>query len=113
MMKLIVLAVAVAAVSAGTVLTGFPLTHGAYPLGLTGALPYSGLTGGAIPIPTTHIGSPLTFGGVPTTYGAVPTTYVAGPATALVNPAPYQIHTGVRADVSVEPVEQHGYVIKY
>ncbi|XP_066943575.1 uncharacterized protein [Macrobrachium rosenbergii] len=105
MMKLVVLAIALTAVSAGTVLTGLPLVHGgALPLVHGGALPL--VHGGALP----YSGLPLATYGV----GPVPTTYVAGGvAPALVNPAPYQIHTGVRAEVAVEPVEQHGYVVKY
>ncbi|XP_064094169.1 uncharacterized protein LOC135206690 [Macrobrachium nipponense] len=106
MMKLVVLAMALTAVSAGTVFTGLPLTHG--------ALTYSGLplaTSGlplatsGLPLATSHFGAPISQ--------VVPTTYLAGAAPALVQPAPYQIHTGVRAEVAVEPVEQHGYVIKY
>ncbi|KAK8379850.1 hypothetical protein O3P69_019679 [Scylla paramamosain] len=51
-------------------------------------------------------GAPLHY---PLTYGA-PLTYAHTP---LVAPAPYRITTGVKTDVKVLPVEQHGYVVKY
>merc|ERR1711862_1054316 len=43
----------------------------------------------------------------------VPITYAAAPAPAIVAPQPYSVHTGTKVEVAAEPVEQHGYVIKY
>lgn len=66
-----------------------------------------------------HPGLGLTYGAAPLVHGAVPLvqpaplTYTVGAAPALVNPAPYRVHTGVKTVVAAEPVEQHGYVIKY
>merc|ERR1712168_1674153 len=90
MMKLVVLALALSAASAGTVYTGLPGYHGAYsglPLGYAGA--YSGL-----PV-----------------VAKSPITYTAAAAPTLVAPSPYRVHTGVKTEVKVEPVEQHGYVV--
>ncbi|XP_069969439.1 uncharacterized protein [Penaeus vannamei] len=89
MMKLVVLALTLAAASAGTIYTA--------------SYPGLGLTYGA---------APLVHGAVPLVQPA-PLTYTVGAAPALVNPAPYRVHTGVKTVVAAEPVEQHGYVIKY
>ncbi|XP_063598914.1 uncharacterized protein LOC134775359 [Penaeus indicus] len=89
MMKLVVLALALAAASAGTIYTP--------------SYPGLGLTYGA---------SPLVHPGVPVVQPA-PLTYTVGAAPALVNPAPYRVHTGVKTVVAAEPVEQHGYVVRY
>ncbi|XP_070001657.1 uncharacterized protein [Penaeus vannamei] len=86
MMKLVVLALALAAASAGVI------QH-----------PGLGLT---------YAAAPLVHGAVPLVQPA-PLTYTVGAAPALVNPAPYRVHTGVKTVVAAEPVEQHGYVIKY
>merc|ERR1711942_71953 len=130
MMKLVVLAVAVSAVYGAVVplgaaypgltgltgLSGLPVA-GAYS-GLTGltGLPlagaYSGLTLAAAHVPiTTHTGYSVAAG--PVVHGNVPVTYAAAPAQAIVAPQPYSVHTGTKVEVAAEPVEQHGYVIKY
>nr|XP_027228941.1 uncharacterized protein LOC113820775 [Penaeus vannamei] len=85
MMKLVVLALALAAASAGVI------QH-----------PGLGLT---------YAAAPLVHGAVPLVQPA-PLTYTVG-AAPPVNPAPYRVHTGVKTVVAAEPVEQHGYVIKY
>merc|ERR1711942_498024 len=123
MMKLVVLAVAVSAVYGAVVplgaaypgLTGLPVA-GAYS-GLTGltGLPlagaYSGLPVAAhVPI-TKHTGYSVAAG--PVVHGNVPITYAAAPAQAIVAPQPYSVHTGTKVEVAAEPVEQHGYVVKY
>merc|ERR1711874_730898 len=134
-MKLVVLAVAVSAVYGAVVplgaaypgltgltgLTGLPVA-GAYS-GLPVAGAYSGLTGlpvagvysglpvaAHVPI-TTHTGYSVAAG--PVVHGNVPVTYAAAPAQAIVAPQPYSVHTGTKVEVAAEPVEQHGYVIKY
>ncbi|XP_042878153.1 uncharacterized protein LOC122257140 [Penaeus japonicus] len=101
MMKLVVLALALSAASAGTIYQasypGFGLTYGAGPLVHAG-------------VPAVQP-APLTYT-VPAVQPA-PLTYTVAAAPALVNPAPYRVHTGVRTEVAAEPVEQHGYVVKY
>merc|ERR1719315_677078 len=107
-MKLVVLAVAVSAVYGAVVPLG-----AAYP-GLTGlpvAGAYTGLPLAAhVPI-TTHTGYSVAAG--PEVRPDVPITYAAAPAHAIVAPQPYSVHTGTKVEVAAEPVEQHGYVIKY
>lgn len=85
----VVLALALAAASAGTIYSA--------------SYPGLGLTYGA---------TPLVHAGVPVVQPA-PVTYTVGAAPALVNPAPYRVHTGVKTVVAAEPVEQHGYVVRY
>merc|ERR1712128_147784 len=137
MMKLVVLAVAVSAVCGGLIpagaYSGLPI-HGAYSgLGLTGALAHSGYSGlpvhgaysgpgayGGLPVagaysgllaPTVaHTGYSVAAG--PVVHGAAPVVRVA-PAPAIVAPQPYSVHTGTKVAVAAEPVEHHGYVIKY
>ena len=79
--------------------------------GLPVAGAYSGLPVAAhVPI-TTHTGYSVAAG--PVVHGNVPVTYAAAPAQAIVAPQPYSVHTGTKVEVAAEPVEQHGYVIKY
>merc|ERR1712121_540526 len=102
MMKLVVLAMALTAVSAGTtVLSGLPL--------FSGAIPYAGY--GGIPIAAAG-GIPFTAG-VPVTshVAAAPVAYRTLAAAPLVAPSPYSVQTGLRTDITYEPVEQHGYVV--
>merc|ERR1719228_1435853 len=113
MMKLVVLAMAVSAVCGGVVPLGGLQFAGAYsglPVGGYSGLPIAGAYSG-LPISTvSHTGYSVAAG--PEIHGAAP-TYVAGPAPAIVAPQPYSVHTGTKVDVAAEPVEQHGYVIKY
>merc|ERR1719495_1800220 len=121
MMKLVVLAMAVSAVCGGLVPLGGLNLAGAYGGLVAGGysgLPVTGYSGlqvagaySGLPLSTvSHTGYSVAAG--PTVHGAAP-TYVAGPAPAIVAPQPYSVHTGTRVDVAAEPVEQHGYVIKY
>merc|ERR1712189_132664 len=108
MMKLVVLAVAVSAVCGGVV----PLAYSGLPVGgaITG-LPVAGVYSGLSHLPTvSHTGYSVAAG--PVVHGAAP-TYSVGPAPAIVAPQPYSVHTGTKVAVAAEPVEQHGYVIKY
>merc|ERR1712106_432325 len=128
MMKLVVLALAVSAVFGAVVplgglqlagaysglpvhgtYSGLPLTsglvHGAYN-GLSFAGGYSGLLAPTV----AHTGYSVAAG--PIVHGAAPIVRVA-PAPAIVAPQPYSVHTGTKVAVAAEPVEQHGYVIKY
>merc|ERR1712198_603882 len=117
MMKLVVLAVAVSAVCGGVV----PLAYSGLPVGgaITGlpvggaitGLPVAGVYSGLSHLPTvSHTGYSVAAG--PIVHGAAP-TYSAAPAPAIVAPQPYSVHTGTKVAVAAEPVEQHGYVIKY
>merc|ERR1712142_524741 len=117
MMKLVVLAVAVSAVCGSVIpLGGYHggLVAGPYSgLVAGGAIGYSGLPVGysGLPVGTvSHTGYSVAAG--PEVHGVAP-PYVAGPAPAIVAPQPYSVHTGTKVDVAAEPVEQHGYVIKY
>merc|ERR1712198_116561 len=108
MMKLAVLAVAVSAVCGGVL----PLTYSGLPVGgtITG-LPVGGVYSGLAPISTvSHTGYSVAAG--PVVHGVAP-TFHAAPAPAIVAPQPYSVHTGTKVEVAAEPVEQHGYVIKY
>merc|ERR1712055_385809 len=121
MMKLVVLAVAVSAVCGGLIpatYSGLPI-HGAYSgLGLnTGlvagaysGLPVAGAYSGLLAPTVAHTGYSVAAG--PAVHGAAPVVRVA-PAPAIVAPQPYSVHTGTKVAVAAEPVEQHGYVIKY
>merc|ERR1712189_3820 len=95
MMKLVVLAVAVSAVCGGVV----PLAYSGLPVG--GAI--TGLpVGGAI--------TGLPVGSVYSGLAPLSTVSHTGYSVA---PQPYSVHTGTKVEVAAEPVEQHGYVIKY
>merc|ERR1712243_468440 len=108
MMKLVVLAMAMSAACAAVVplaYSGLPV-HGAY-TGLPVHGAYSGL-----PVSTlSHTGYSVSAG--EEVRPVVPVTYKAAPAPAIVAPQPYSVHTGTKVEVAAEPVEQHGYVIKY
>merc|ERR1719513_470211 len=126
-MKLTVFAMAMSAACAGLIpaaYSGLPV-HGAYS-GLPVHTAYSGLpvhgavTGlGAVhgvysglPVSTlSHTGYSVAAG--EEVRPVVPVTYAAAPAPAIVAPQPYSVHTGTKVEVAAEPVEQHGYVIKY
>merc|ERR1739838_605970 len=130
MMKLVVLALAVSAVCGGLIhgaYSGLPvhgaysglglnsgLVHGAYNgLPLAGAyngLPVAGAYSGLLAPTVAHTGYSVAAG--PAVHGAAPVVRVA-PAPAIVAPQPYSVHTGTKVAVAAEPVEQHGYVIKY
>merc|ERR1711962_1903080 len=109
MMKLVVLALAVSAVCGGVV----PLAYSGLPvsgLGLHGA--YTGLpVHGAVTGLGLNTGYSVAAG--EEVRPVVPVTYSAAPAPAIVAPQPYSVHTGTKVEVAAEPVEQHGYVIKY
>merc|ERR1712142_338919 len=131
MMKLVVLALAVSAVCGGLIphgaYSGLPI-HGAYSgFGLNGVLANSGYSG--LPLAGAYSGLPVAgaYSGLlaptvshtgysvaagPAVHGAAPVVRVA-PAPAIVAPQPYSVHTGTKVAVAAEPVEQHGYVIKY
>merc|ERR1712142_826064 len=122
MMKLVVLALAVSAVCGGLIphgaYSGLPI-HGAYSgFGLNGVLANSGYSGlplagaysGLLAPTVSHTGYSVAAG--PAVHGAAPVVRVA-PAPAIVAPQPYSVHTGTKVAVAAEPVEQHGYVIKY
>merc|ERR1712183_1222177 len=88
MMKLVVLALALSAVSASTVYThgAFPYAagiHGAFPYagGLHGAFPYAGGLHGAIPY-TGGLHGAIPYAGVPVAHNVVasPIRYAAAPA---------------------------------
>lgn len=103
---------ALSACNAGTTYTaGLPLGYSGLPLGYSGLpLGYSGLPLASV----NNVALPHT----PITYAAhaavpAPITYATHAAPALVQPVPYSVQTGVKAEVSVKPVEQHGYVVKY
>merc|ERR1712055_470474 len=130
MMKLVVLALAVSAVCGGLIpatYSGLPihgsysglglntgLVHGAYSgLPLAGAysgLPVAGAYSGLLAPTVAHTGYSVAAG--PAVHGTAPVVRVA-PAPAIVAPQPYSVHTGTKVAVAAEPVEQHGYVIKY
>merc|ERR1712055_360165 len=121
MMKLVVLALALSAACGGLIpatYSGLPI-HGAYSgLGLnTGlvhgaysGLPLAGAYSGLLAPTVAHTGYSVAAG--PAVHGAAPVVRVA-PAPAIVAPQPYSVHTGTKVAVAAEPVEQHGYVIKY
>merc|ERR1712106_1190537 len=136
-MKLVVLALAVSAVCGAVVpfgglqlagaYSGLPvhgaysglglnsgLVHGAYSgLPVAGAysgLPVAGAYSGLFAPTVAHTGYSVAAG--PVVHGAAPVVRVA-PAPAIVAPQPYSVHTGTKVAVAAEPVEQHGYVIKY
>merc|ERR1711872_319161 len=131
MMKLAVFAMAMSAACAGVVPLTYSGLHGAYGihgaysglgvhgLGLTAysGLPVSGLgvTHGVysgLPVSTlSHSGYSVSAG--EEVRPVVPVTYSAAPAPAIVAPQPYSVHTGTKVEAAAEPVEQHGYVIKY
>lgn len=95
----VVLALVLTAASAATVYHAAVPFHG---LPFAG-LPYTGLPFAGVP----YAAAPgLTYAAA-----APALTYAAAPA--LVAPAPYSVQTGVKTEVAVEPVEQHGYVVKY
>ncbi|XP_042208935.1 lamprin 1.8-10-like [Homarus americanus] len=113
MMKLVVLALALTAASAGTIYSaGLPYAGLPYSGLPYSGLPYAGLPYAGLP----YAGLPLTgaqpYSGLPVAH-ASPVTYAAAAAPALVAPAPYSVHTQNKVEVAVEPVENHGYVIKY
>merc|ERR1712243_482706 len=135
MMKLVVLAMAMSAACAAVVplaysglpvhgaYTGLPV-HGAYTglpvngavtgLGLHGAVTGLGVHGvySGLPVSTlSHTGYSVSAG--EEVRPVVPVTYKAAPAPAIIAPQPYSVHTGTKVEVAAEPVEQHGYVIKY
>ncbi|KAK7066579.1 hypothetical protein SK128_007736 [Halocaridina rubra] len=125
MMKIVVLAMALTAVSAGTHLTvGFPLAgrvitplsyHSAATPAFLPAAVHAPVYSAGVPAAPLVAPAPVTYVGAPAAPLVAPAqvAYAAAPAAPLVAPAPYQVQTGVRTDVAVEPVEQHGYVIKY
>merc|ERR1739842_7741 len=95
------------------------IPHGAYSgFGLNGVLAHSGYSGlpvagaysGLLAPTVSHTGYSVAAG--PAVHGPAPVVHVA-PAPAIVAPQPYSVHTGTKVAVAAEPVEQHGYVIKY
>merc|ERR1712243_280945 len=126
MMKLVVLAMAMSAACAAVVplaysglpvhgaYTGLPV-HGAYTgLPVHGAVTGLGVHGvySGLPVSTlSHTGYSVSAG--EEVRPVVPVTYKAAPAPAIIAPQPYSVHTGTKVEVAAEPVEQHGYVIKY
>merc|ERR1719376_1918330 len=105
MMKLVVLALAVRAVcGAGVPLGGLQLA------GVHSGLPVAGAYSGLLAPTVSHTGYSVAAG--PAVHGPAPVVRVA-PAPAIVAPQPYSVHTGTKVAVAAEPVEQHGYVIKY
>merc|ERR1739838_582555 len=93
--------------------SGLPI-HGAYSgLPLAGAysgLPVAGAYSGLLAPTVTHTGYSVAAGAA--VHGPAHVVRVA-PAPAIVAPQPYSVHTGTKVAVAAEPVEQHGYVIKY
>ncbi|CAL4088762.1 unnamed protein product [Meganyctiphanes norvegica] len=143
MMKLVVVAMAVSAVCGGVLPVGYhglPVAGGYHGLPVAGAysgLPVAGAYSG-LPVAGAYSGLPVggVYSGLPTVghtaYAGLPTvshtgysvaagaavhgvapTYAVAPAPAIVAPQPYSVHTGTKVAVAAEPVEQHGYVIKY
>merc|ERR1712106_938382 len=99
------------------------LVHGAYSglpvagaysgLSVAGAysgLPVAGAYSGLLAPTVAHTDYSVAAG--PVVHGASPVVRVV-PAPAIVAPQPYSVHTGTKVAVAAEPVEQHGYVIKY
>merc|ERR1711872_1045127 len=103
MMKLAVFAMAMSAACAGVVPLTYSGLHGAY--GVHGAYSGLGVHGLGLTAYSVSAGEEVR--------PVVPVTYSAAPAPAIVAPQPYSVHTGTKVEVAAEPVEQHGYVIKY
>lgn len=51
--------------------------------------------------------------GTPLTYAAAPVAYAAPAPIAYAAPAPIAYQTGAKVEAKYEPVEQHGYEIRY
>jgi len=110
----VVLAMALSACSAASI---YGLNQPFHPLTYSGLPAFHGLPAQTIPsysgLPLTYSGLPATYTGLPTAYSGLPIHPTAYTTGSIVAPAPYTVHTGVRTEVAAEPVEQHGYVVKY
>merc|ERR1712055_400833 len=89
--------------------SGLGLNHGLV-AGAYSGLPVAGAYSGLLAPTVTHTGYSVAAGAA--VHGPAPVVRVA-PAPAIVAPQPYSVHTGTKVAVAAEPVEQHGYVIKY
>ncbi|XP_043194101.1 postacrosomal sheath WW domain-binding protein-like [Amphibalanus amphitrite] len=79
------------------------------PLAYSGApLAYSGA-------PLAYSGAPLAYSAAPLAYSAAPLAYAAAPTTYAAAAGAFPSYETVTNTVSVaaEPVEQHGYTVKY